>query len=84
MTKIPLVNTATDAQTLHSDDSVVAKTNLLGMTQDQLGAYFKSLGEKPFRASQVMKWIYQHGVTDFSQMTNLSKGLREKLLKRLV
>ena len=82
MTKIPLVNTATDAQTLHSDDSVVAKTNLLGMTQDQLGAYFKSLGEKPFRASQVMKWIYQHGVTDFAQMTNLSKGLREKLTEK--
>ncbi|WP_230656390.1 23S rRNA (adenine(2503)-C(2))-methyltransferase RlmN [Psychrobacter sp. I-STPA10] len=82
MTKIPLVNTATDAQSPHSDDSVVAKTNLLGMTQNELGAYFKSLGEKPFRASQVMKWIYQHGVTDFAEMTNLSKGLREKLSKK--
>lgn len=56
-----------------------SKTNLLGMTQEQLADYFKSIGEKPFRATQVIKWIYQHGVTDFEQMTNLSKSLREKL-----
>ena len=42
-------------------------------------AYFAAIGEKPFRASQVLKWIYQHGVTDFSEMTTLSKALREKL-----
>ena len=55
------------------------KTNLLGMTQAQLAEYFKSIGEKPFRSTQVIKWIYQHGVTDFEQMTNLSKSLRDKL-----
>ena len=60
-------------------DEAQAKTNLLGMTQAQLGNYFKSIGEKPFRATQVIKWIYQQGVTDFEQMTNLSKGLRDKL-----
>ncbi len=41
--------------------------------------YFADLGEKPFRAAQVLKWIYQHGITDFSEMTTLSKTLREKL-----
>ncbi len=60
-------------------DEAQAKTNLLGMTPAQLGDYFKSIGEKPFRATQVIKWIYQQGVTDFEKMTNLSKGLREKL-----
>ena len=42
-------------------------------------AYFANMGEKPFRAGQVLKWIYQHGITDFSEMTTLSKALREKL-----
>ena len=60
-------------------DEAQAKTNLLGMTPAQLGDYFKSIGEKPFRATQVIKWIYQQGVTDFEEMTNLSKGLRDKL-----
>ncbi len=60
-------------------DEAQAKTNLLGMTQAQLGDYFNSIGEKPFRATQVIKWIYQQGVTDFEQMTNLSKSLRDKL-----
>lgn len=56
------------------------KTNLLGMNRPQLEAYFATLGEKPFRAGQVMKWIHQHGVDDFNAMTNLAKSLREKLL----
>jgi len=42
-------------------------------------AFFAEMGEKAFRASQVMKWIYQFGVDDFEQMTNLSKALRERL-----
>ncbi len=42
-------------------------------------AYFADIGEKPFRAAQVLKWIYQHGIIDFSEMTTLSKALREKL-----
>ena len=56
-----------------------AKTNLLGMSQDMLERYFASCGEKPFRARQVMQWIYQRNVTDFGTMTDLSKALREQL-----
>ncbi|AMX03092.1 23S rRNA (adenine(2503)-C(2))-methyltransferase RlmN [Microbulbifer thermotolerans] len=56
-----------------------AKTNLLGLSPDKLAAFFESLGEKRFRAVQVLKWIHQNGVDDFSQMTNISKVLREKL-----
>ncbi len=55
------------------------RVNLLGMTRAQLEAFFEELGEKSFRAQQVLKWIHHAGVTDFDQMTNLGKALREKL-----
>lgn len=53
--------------------------NLLGYNLTDMQAFFTSLGEKPFRASQVIKWIHQFGVTDFSEMTNLSLALRTRL-----
>ncbi|MEJ2384124.1 MAG: 23S rRNA (adenine(2503)-C(2))-methyltransferase RlmN [Xanthomonadales bacterium] len=56
-----------------------APVNLLGLHEGQLRGYFASLGEKPFRAQQVLKWIYHQGVTDFADMTNLSLALREEL-----
>ncbi len=55
------------------------KTNLIGLNRASLERYFADLGEKPFRAKQVMQWIHQHGVVDFDDMTNLSKKLREQL-----
>ncbi len=55
------------------------KINLLDLTRDGLCAFFNEMGEKPFRAEQIMKWIYQQGVADFEQMTNLNKALRTKL-----
>tara|TARA_R110002153_G_scaffold53487_4_gene149142 strand:+ start:11252 stop:12397 length:1146 start_codon:yes stop_codon:yes gene_type:complete len=55
------------------------KINLLDLTRDGLRAFFNEMGEKPFRAEQIMKWIYQQGVADFEQMTNLNKALRTKL-----
>ena len=55
------------------------KVNLLNFDRQGLEAYFTEIGEKPFRAAQVLKWIYQFGVDDFNEMSNLSKSLREKL-----
>lgn len=55
------------------------KTNLLGLTQRELEDWFAAQGEKPFRARQLMQWVYQRGVTSFGEMTDLSKGLRAKL-----
>ncbi len=49
------------------------------MSQDALERYFVAQGEKPFRARQVLQWIYQRGVTDFDDMTDLSKALRARL-----
>ena len=54
-------------------------TNLLGLDRAGLESFFESIGEKKFRATQVMKWIHQMGVTDFQQMNNLSKDLRNRL-----
>ena len=53
--------------------------NLLGLNQKKLEDFFISIEEKPFRAVQVLKWIHQRGISDFSQMTDLSKDLRTKL-----
>lgn len=55
------------------------RVNLLGMTRAQMEAFFLELGEKRFRAEQVMKWIHHQGVHDFEAMSNLGKALRERL-----
>jgi 23S rRNA (adenine2503-C2)-methyltransferase len=56
-----------------------AKMNLLGLPEAKLVAFFESIGEKKFRAIQVMKWIHQLGADNFDDMTNVSKDLRAKL-----
>jgi len=53
--------------------------NLLNFNQAQLADYFASIGEKPFRAKQLMRWMHHFGVHDFAQMTDIAKSLREKL-----
>ncbi|GAB3342146.1 23S rRNA (adenine(2503)-C(2))-methyltransferase RlmN [Chromohalobacter beijerinckii] len=60
-------------------DTVTPRTNLLGLTREEMETFFVSLGEKKFRAAQVMKWIHHEGCDDFESMTNLSKALRTRL-----
>ena len=55
------------------------RVNLLGLSRTQMEQFFLDLGEKKFRAQQVLKWIHHAGITDFEQMTNLAKGLRDTL-----
>lgn len=55
------------------------RTNLLGLDLEGLEAFFVEHGEKAFRARQLLQWIHQYRVTDFDQMSNLSKALRHKL-----
>ncbi|SNS59147.1 23S rRNA m(2)A-2503 methyltransferase [Noviherbaspirillum humi] len=57
----------------------MALTNLLDFDPAQLAAYCAELGEKPFRAKQLQRWIHQFGVADFDQMSDLAKSFREKL-----
>jgi 23S rRNA (adenine2503-C2)-methyltransferase len=59
--------------------SAPKKINLLNFNRQGLREYFSSIGEKPFRADQLMKWIYQEGESDFDKMTNINKDLRAKL-----
>jgi 23S rRNA (adenine2503-C2)-methyltransferase len=56
--------------------------NLLGLDAQGLVAFCGELGEKPFRATQLLRWIHQRGASDFDQMTDLAKSLREKLKGR--
>lgn len=56
-----------------------AKTNLLGLTRTELEAFIAGMGEKPFRARQLMKWLYKRAASDFDQMTDLAKSFRERL-----
>ena len=58
-----------------------SRVNLLGLTLRQMEQFFLDIGEKKFRARQVLKWIHHAGVTDIEQMTNIGKALREKLQK---
>ncbi|EEX50913.1 bifunctional tRNA (adenosine(37)-C2)-methyltransferase TrmG/ribosomal RNA large subunit methyltransferase RlmN [Pasteurella dagmatis] len=55
------------------------KINLMNLTRQQMREFFKELGEKPFRADQLVKWIYHFGEDDFDNMTNINKKLRDKL-----
>ncbi|MEP4147431.1 MAG: 23S rRNA (adenine(2503)-C(2))-methyltransferase RlmN [Halioglobus sp.] len=67
------------ATTVDATQQEPQKVNLLGMPMGAMEEYFLGLGEKKFRAQQVLKWIHHHGVTDIDEMSNLGKVLREKL-----
>jgi 23S rRNA (adenine2503-C2)-methyltransferase len=60
-------------------DAAPEKTNLVGLSREELAAAVAAVGEKPFRTKQLWHWIYHQGATDFAQMTTLAKPLREKL-----
>ncbi|UWS34422.1 bifunctional tRNA (adenosine(37)-C2)-methyltransferase TrmG/ribosomal RNA large subunit methyltransferase RlmN [Erwinia pyrifoliae] len=55
------------------------KINLLDLNRQQMREFFASLGEKPFRADQVMKWIYHYCCDDFDEMTDINKVFRNRL-----
>ncbi len=60
-------------------DVSVEKLNLLGLDQSGLELFFAGIGERRYRARQLLQWIHQRGVTDFEQMTDLARPLRERL-----
>jgi len=62
-------------------DTLALKQNLVGLPERSLAEFFAAIGEKPFRARQVLQWIHQRNATDFDGMTDLSKGLRERLVE---
>ena len=68
-----------NATAVHDEQPRKVKTNLLGLSASRIGDFLESLGEKRFRGTQILKWIHQYGIDDISEMTNISKGLRESL-----
>jgi len=62
----------------HSD-FIPRRKDLVGMTRRELEDYFRSLVEKPYRAKQILKWIYQSRLSDFEPMTDMPIPLRAKL-----
>jgi len=57
------------------------KVNLFDLDRAGMEAFFVGIGEKPFRAQQVLKWLYHDRITDWAQMSNLSRALRERLVE---
>ncbi len=55
------------------------KINLLNFDRAGLRQFFQGLGEKEFRADQLIQWVHQEGVTDVNTMSNFSKALRQRL-----
>lgn len=55
------------------------KIDILSLNLDELKNFISELGEKPFRAKQIFKWLHQKCVTSFDDMSDISKGFREKL-----
>ena len=68
--------TSTIASTAQQDKP---RVNLMGLSLPQMEQFFLEIGEKKFRAQQVLKWIHHAGITDIDAMSNLGKALREKL-----
>ena len=71
-----------DAAAIITSDApreTAARVNLLGMSRAALQEFLVGLGEKPYRALQLMKWIYHQGVSDFGAMTDVGRDLRERL-----
>lgn len=61
--------------------STATKPNLLGLSPVKLTALLESMGEKPFRARQLMRWMHRRGVLDFGAMTDIGKSFRERLAR---
>lgn len=57
----------------------VTPINLLEFNREDLARFFVELGDKPYRATQVLQWLHQRGANNLDEMTNLSKNLRQRL-----
>ena len=64
-----------------TEEKLPQKVNLLGFDAEGLKKCCEDLGEKPFRAKQLERWIHRRGARDFSEMTDLAKSFRAKLEK---
>lgn len=63
-------------------DDTLQRVNLLGLSKAELEAFVGELGSKPFRARQLMNWLYKRGESDIAAMTDLAKDFRAQLQER--
>ena len=71
--------TSTIASSAEQTEQQSPRVNLMGLSRRQMEQFFLDIGEKKFRAQQVLKWIHHAGIIDIQEMSNLGKALREKL-----
>jgi len=76
------VNAPASSLNACTNTAASARVNLLDFDRQGLEEWFAEQGEKPYRARQIMQWVYQRGVTDFNAMTDLSKSTRSRLLQQ--
>jgi 23S rRNA (adenine2503-C2)-methyltransferase len=79
---VPAPELAPFKESLPAPQSPDGRSNLVGLTREELAALFKELGEPAFRARQLWGWMYAKGARDFGDMTDMSKKLRAKLAER--
>lgn len=60
------------------------KKDIRALSREEIKTHLLEIGEKPFRATQIFEWLWQKGIQDFDEMTNLSKDLREHLKAHFV
>ncbi len=75
----PQTDSVAETESVFRERDDGLKTNLLGLNRKAMEDYFRSIGDKPFRAAQLLQWIHQRGIDDFAAMTNLGKPLRAYL-----
>jgi 23S rRNA (adenine2503-C2)-methyltransferase len=70
-----------EAAVMFSDQTnrLADKVNLLGLSREKMEQFLVGIGEKPFRAQQILKWIHHSGIDNFDAMTNIGKALRARL-----
>jgi len=64
---------------MSQSESTQTKRNLMQLDRAAMAAFCVEIGEPAYRSKQIVQWIHQFGLTDFDQMTNLSKSLRQRL-----
>ena len=77
MTNLASNSSALQSPTIENGEPL----SLIGLDRVDLARVIEPLGVKPFRAQQIFRWIYNHGVSDFSEMTNISKNIQSELAK---
>ena len=84
MTELSAVVTAEGITLDEAAPGALAKTDLLGLTAEALAEAMKAEGLPAFRARQIWRWVWRHGVTEFGDMTDLGKPVRDLLASKFI